>query len=119
LVTEESEGETSAVTMRLNEGPLDRRDAMNAETNPSRPVRDLSLKRDCFEPPLLCSFLCVHRVSAVHWYSPLPQKSATSCLWSPSERADSSGRPSLTAVSGPTARDWIGIHHALRAMNPT
>ena len=39
----------------------------SAETDHSRPLENMSLNGDYFERHLPCSFLCVHRVSAVLW----------------------------------------------------
>ena len=59
-----------AVFIQLNEGPMNRRHAIAAETDPCRPLEDKSLNGDRFEHAFPCSFLCVHRVSAVPWHLP-------------------------------------------------
>jgi len=59
-----------AVTMQLNEGPLNRRDAKSAEKDQSQPVEDLSLKGDWVEGRYPRSFLSALCVSAVPWHTP-------------------------------------------------
>jgi hypothetical protein len=44
--------------MRLNEGPLNRRDAKSAEKDKSEPLEDLSLNGDWVEGRYPRSFLC-------------------------------------------------------------
>ncbi len=56
--------------MQLKQAQINRRDAMDAETDQSQSPEDLSLKGDWFERHLLRSFLCAHRVSAVRFYTP-------------------------------------------------
>ena len=50
-----------AVSVQLNEGTLNHRDAMGAETDKSRPHQDMVLDDDCIQRPAPCSFLSVHR----------------------------------------------------------
>src|ERR1035438_2863079 len=47
--------------MQSNEGSLNRRDAMNAETDKTRPLEAMSWNGACFEGPVLWSLLRVHR----------------------------------------------------------
>ena len=56
--------------MQLNEDPLNRRDAKDAETDPSQSLENLQLKSDWFERPLARAFLCALRVSAVPFCAP-------------------------------------------------
>jgi hypothetical protein len=58
-----------AVSLQLNDGPVNRRDANAAETDPSGPLEDKSLNGDRFEHALSGASLCAHRVSAVPWHS--------------------------------------------------
>src|ERR1035441_10441170 len=56
--------------MQLNEGPLNRRDAMTAETDQSQPLEDLSLNGDYVGGLFPRCSLCALRVSAVPWHTP-------------------------------------------------